>query len=1044
MFNTPNLKPASTASQTSTASAPNVVTDRYYRCMIAARSNKKHKQYSDGILHTHGRTCALYTDDARLLIRKLAHTSTASWGEGEEVIVGNWEVEVGPIMAEEEFLSGRCFIEQPSSGAGGSGGSGSFVDERREQDKALQNAAISKPFTPLSCNRDGHHTTPTKSQQSISAPPSSQFGLYDLNDPSLLVLNRDAITSLLSPSTASASSNKRKRPTEQPVIVEPFITRSLRPHQREGVQFLYDRIVGQANAGHSGAILADEMGLGKTLQSIALLYTLLRTGPAGSPVIRKAVVVCPSTLVQNWLREFKKWVGTERLKVRGVEASSGTETGEQEVQAFVTGNALHVLVIGYEMFRKHSRRLRELKDALYVCDEGHRLKNSKGNQTIQALTAITCRRRLLLTGTPVQNDLLELYAMCDWVNPSYLGEVKAFRSVFEQPIARSRESGVSGYEKELGRERSKLLSERTASFVLRRDARLLRQYLPPKTECVLFCPLQPLQREVYGELLKTKVVRRMQQRQQEMDGRQNPLALTCLNTLVQVSNHPMLLFERAAAGSVGIATATDSAAELLESDELSEVYAKYPEDYESTGGGVEESGKMRVLMALLAAVKAEKGKAVVASNYVRTLNVIEALCTSRQWPVLRLDGHIPSSTRQSLVDDFNSPHHTAHVFLLSSKAGGQGLNLIGGNRLVLFDPSWNPATDLQAMARIWRDGQQNAVVVYRLLSVGCVDEKIYQRQLKKQAVASMLETAGRRGRGAKLSFDSKALRELFTCKPADCECDTYDLLMGMSGQSSEGTVAQGKTGAKSATGSGGRERELTVGGKRWECSWNVRESGEEMVRALDDGLVSCVWWRTSTADDDDEEFDFIAQADTETEEAKVDTEEAEDNAEKECGEAESNPGSNDMKPAAVVAADNEKDDDDTSETEAADEHSSSQPQPRNRKRPKQEQKRTTQRPAKQPAVLPPDSDDEDEAFPSYQPAPKTLAETQPTETMTAEEREAVDMAELQQLVGAGAGRASRESEAVGAVSAATSAQAAGVAGTDRWDSLDGVDLDMSD
>ena len=309
----------------------------------------------------------------------------------------------------------------------------------------------------------------------------------------------------------------------------------------------------------------------------------------------------------------------------------------------------------------------------------------QGNQTIQALASVTCRRRLLLTGTPVQNDLLELYAVAEWVNPTFLGDAKAFRHVFEQPIARSRESGVSEREKELGRERSKMLSERTASFILRRDARLLRQYLPPRTECVLFCPLQPLQRVVYSELLKTKVVRRMQQRQQEMDGRQDPLALTCLNTLTQVSNHPSLLFSRKA-GAQGAGSST--AAELLDSDELSEVYAKFPDDYESTGGTADESGKMRVLMALLTAVKAEKGKAVVVSNYVRTLNVIEALCTERKWAVLRLDGQTASSSRQSLVDEFNSPHHPAHAFLLSAKAGGQGLNLIGGSRLVLFDPDW--------------------------------------------------------------------------------------------------------------------------------------------------------------------------------------------------------------------------------------------------------------------------------------------------------------------------------------------------------------------
>ena len=662
-FTTPLTKSKPTLVNSTSSSAsqqPPAIPNRYYRSLYAARSNKKHKQYSDGILHTQGRTCTLYTDDAKQLIRKLAHTSTSGWSDGDEVVVGNWEVEVGQEIAEEEFLSGRCFVGQTRSG-------GSGTDDRREQEEVVVNTAVSKPFTPLVANRNGHQ--PVAKPQHSPSTPSSQFGLYDLNDPSLLILNRDAITALL---PSSLNSNKRtKRAAEQPVIVEPFITRALRPHQLEGVQFLYDCILGRANGGCTGAILADEMGLGKSLQSIALLYTLLRTGPAGSPVIRKAVVVCPSTLVQNWLREFKKWVGTERLKVRGVEASSGTESGEQEVQAFVTGSAVHVLVIGYEMFKKHSRRLRDLKDACYVCDEGHRLKNSKGNQTIQALSSITCRRRLLLTGTPVQNDLLELYAMCEWVNPSYLGEVRGFKHVFEQPIARSRESGVTKYEKDLGQERSKLLSERTAGFVLRRDARLLRQYLPPKTECVLFCPLQPLQREVYSELLKTKVVRRMQQRQQEIDGRQDPLALTCLNTLVQVSNHPALIFDRAAAGrDSGNSAAVDTTIELLDSNELSEVYAKYPVDYESTGGGEDESGKVRVLMALLAAVKAEKGKAVVVSNYVRTLNVIESLCSERQWAVLRLDGQTPSSTRQSLVDSFNSPHHPAHIFLLSAKAGG--------------------------------------------------------------------------------------------------------------------------------------------------------------------------------------------------------------------------------------------------------------------------------------------------------------------------------------------------------------------------------------
>ena len=966
------------------------------------------------------------------------------------MVLGGWEVEVGQETAEEEFLSGRCFVGQMRGGVACSGSGGGGTEERREQEEVVVNAALTKPFTPLVSSKNGHHPAPKPQQQPSST--SSHFGLYDLNDPSLLILNRDSITSFLPSSTStSASPNKRKRPAEQPVIVEPFITRSLRPHQLEGVQFLYDCVLGRSSAGCTGAILADEMGLGKSLQSIALLYTLLRTGPAGCPVIRKAVVVCPSTLVQNWLREFKKWVGTERLKVRGVEASSGTESGGQEVQAFVKGSANHVLVIGYEMFKKHSRQLKELKDACYVCDEGHRLKNSKGNQTIQALSSITCRRRLLLTGTPVQNDLLELYAMCEWVNPSYLGEVKAFRHVFEQPIARSRESGVSVWEKELGRERSKMLSERMASFVLRRDARLLRQYLPPKTECVLFCPLQPMQRDVYSELLKTKVIRRMQQRQQESDGRQDPIALTCLNTLAQVSNHPVLLFNRAVGGEIGSSAVVDTAAELLESDELSEVYAKYPADYQSTGGSSDESGKMRVLMSLLTAVKADKGKAVVVSNYVRTLNVIESLCTDRKWAVLRLDGQTPSSTRQSLVDNFNSPHHTAHIFLLSAKAGGQGLNLIGGNRLVLFEPDWNPATDLQAMARIWRDGQQSAVVVYRLLSAGCVDEKIYQRQLKKQAVASMIETAGRRGKGTKLSFDSKVLRELFTYKGADCLCDTYDVLMGASGvkKKAEGAAHPSKEGVDDGS---GRAREITVSGKRWECCWNVRESGDEMVRGLEDGMVSCVWWRTSTADDEEEELDLMTQVEVEEAEGAESEEKKEAEAEEE--EWGEEPSDVQQHKAAVEVADEkvggnqEEDGGDNSGEEQTASDSHSQPQPRSGKRHKQHHQKghSSQRSAKKRAVVMAESDEEDEAFPSYQPAPTLVADERSTNLMTAEEREAAAVAELQQLVGKGGGQ-SNSGTAVAVAMSEKAAKTAVVADECGWDTLDDVDelvMDMSD
>ena len=291
---------------------------------------------------------------------------------------------------------------------------------------------------------------------------------------------------------------------------------------------------------------------------------------------------------------------------------------------------------------------------------------------------------------------------------------------------------------------------------------------------------------------------------------------------------------------------------------------------------------------------------------------------------------------------------------------------------MLFDPDWNPATDLQAMARIWRDGQQSAVVVYRLLSAGCVDEKIYQRQLKKQAVASMIETAGRRSKGTRLSFDTKALRELFTYKGAACQCDTYDVLVGMAGATSKAAGDDGGAAGKAATGGGGRgrERELTVGGKRWECCWDVRESGEAMVRGLEEGLVSCVWWRTSTADDEDEELDALTQVEAEeqAEEQKAHSEEKEDEEGQEevSGEAESK--------SAIVDDTEEQKGDTTQEVEVGQDET--QPPPRSKRhKQQQQQQQSTRRAGKKriARVADEDDEDEDEAFPSYQPTTATAA-----------------------------------------------------------------------
>ncbi len=184
------------------------------------------------------------------------------------------------------------------------------------------------------------------------------------------------------------------------------------------------------------------------------------------------------------------------------------------------------------------------------------------------------------------------------------------------------------------------------------------------------------------------------------------------------------------------------------------------------------SGKLTVLDSLLGSVrKTTDDRVVVVSNFTKTLDVVQELCTARGWKFFRLDGKTEQTKRQTYVDSFNRPSSDVFVFLLSSKAGGTGLNLVGANRLVLFDSDWNPATDRQAMARVWRDGQLKRVFLYRLLMTGSIDEKIFQRQLSKEGLSlSVLDNAF-----GKVQFSRTDLKDIFSLNVGTI-CDTHDLV----------------------------------------------------------------------------------------------------------------------------------------------------------------------------------------------------------------------------------------------------------------------------
>ncbi|KAK7253202.1 hypothetical protein RIF29_37728 [Crotalaria pallida] len=540
------------------------------------------------------------------------------------------------------------------------------------------------------------------------------------------------------------------------ISVDPLLVRFLRPHQRDGVQFMFDCVSGlRSSANIHGCILADDMGLGKTLQSITLLYTLLSQGfQPGIPMLRKAIIVTPTSLVSNWESEINKWLGP-RIHLLAL-----CETTRQDVLSGIhnfttTRTSLQVLIVSYETFRMHSSKFISADSCdLLICDEAHRLKN---DQTItnRALAALPCKRRILLSGTPLQNDLEEFFAMVNFTNPGILGDIAHFRRYYEAPIICGREPTATAEEKKLGAERSAELSLKVNQFILRRTNALLSNHLPPKIIEVVCCKLSPLQSDLYKHFIQSKNVKRAITEEVKQSK-----ILAYITALKKLCNHPKLIYDTVRSGSPGTSGFEDCI-RFFPPEMLSGRSGSWTGGH---GAWVELSGKMHVLARLLAHLRqCTNDRIVLVSNYTQTLDLFAQLCRERRYPHLRLDGTTSISKRQKLVNCFNDPSKDEFVFLLSSKAGGCGLNLIGGNRLVLFDPDWNPANDKQAAARVWRDGQKKRVYVYRFLSAGTIEEKVYQRQMSKEGLQKVIQqeqTDSSLAQGNLLSTED--LRDLFT------------------------------------------------------------------------------------------------------------------------------------------------------------------------------------------------------------------------------------------------------------------------------------------
>ncbi|WFD34720.1 helicase [Malassezia cuniculi] len=622
-------------------------------------------------------------------------------------------------------------------------------------------AAVRRRATPTS----QFYATPRGNAPTRRAPDAHPR--YDPNAPGAIVMKR--------PCQKHQELYGKGLPVVD-VVLDPELARVLRPHQIEGVRFLYEAVVGMAALEHQhsspgqGAILADEMGLGKTLQTIALVLTLLRQSCYYSSVTRgmidKVLIVCPLSLVSNWRREFRRWIGRSSVGVLAVEGD-----GRTEVARFVSGSQYQVLILGYERLRNCAAELAKSQKSigLIVCDEGHRLKSANA-KTTRCFDVFSTKRRVLLTGTPIQNDLREFYAMVDFVYPGLFDEYAVFRRVFEEPIIRSRQQHCSPDARALGKARSRALMTITKGIILRRTSSILSRYLPPRHDLVLFCQMPPVQRVLYSFVLSYVHA-------QLASGKARTY-LPYIMMLRQLCNAPELVVNEDEASDADAQKLSRAVCELRAALKRRTEWAE-----------ASESGKLHVLLELLATVRTHTGdRVIIVSNFTKTLDMLQRCCTRQGYPVIRLDGRTRQDERTRLVASFNSTEgedDEPFIFLLSAKSGGVGLNLIGANRLVLYDSDWNPSTDQQAMARIHRDGQMKPCFIYRMLLSGSIDEKIYQRQLTKMGLSDTLIGEGTAGD----SFSQEDLRDIFMLE--DTKCLTHDLLECLCG--GDGSEAKVRT-----------------------------------------------------------------------------------------------------------------------------------------------------------------------------------------------------------------------------------------------------------
>ncbi|MFH4978831.1 hypothetical protein AB6A40_005540 [Gnathostoma spinigerum] len=506
----------------------------------------------------------------------------------------------------------------------------------------------------------------------------------------------------------------------------------MRDYQIRGLNWL----VSLQHNGING-ILADEMGLGKTLQTISLLGFMKHYKNAGSPHL----VIAPKSTLKNWSNEFIKWCPSMKAIVLIGTIDERAKLVREEI---MPGN-WDVIITSYEMVLAEKALLRKYVWKFIVIDEAHRIKN-ENSKLSEIVRTFKSKNRLLITGTPLQNNLHELWALLNFLLPDTFASASDFDSWFTASEMMGNQDLVSRLHKVL------------RPFLLRRLKSDVEKTLLPKKEVKIYVGLSKMQREWYTKILMKDI--------DVVNGAGKIEKARLMNILMHLRkccNHPYL-FDGAEPGP----------------------------PYTTDQHLVDNSGKMVVLDKLLPKLKAQGSRVLIFSGMSRMLDLLEDYCWWRNYQYCRLDGNTPHADRQSAIDEYNRPGSEKFIFMLTTRAGGLGINLTTADVVIIYDSDWNPQVDLQAMDRAHRIGQKKQVRVFRLIVESTVDERIIERAEMKLHLDSIVIQQGRLtdvqkalGKDEMLNMIRHGADQVFASKDSNITDDDIDTILQKAEQKTE-------------------------------------------------------------------------------------------------------------------------------------------------------------------------------------------------------------------------------------------------------------------